>query len=159
MPMIYELNNRDDPEQEGLNIRNVLIGIILGMIICALLTLCTSCTTTKYVTVPEYHTDTLIQTKILKDSVYLKDSTYVSEKGDTVKIEHWHTEYVKKEMHDTLYQVTHDTIPDPYPVEVINEVEKPLTWWQQTKMHVGAIVIFGLLIALFINIFIRFIRK
>ena len=43
-----------------------------------------SCTTTRYVTVPEIHTDTLIQNTVLKDSVFLHDSIYHREKGDTV---------------------------------------------------------------------------
>ena len=78
---------------------------------------------------------------------------------NTFLMEKWHTKYVMKEVHDTTYISKTDSVHTPYPVEVINEVEKPLTWWQQTKMHVGAIVIFGLLIALFINIFIRIFKK
>jgi hypothetical protein len=89
----------------------------------------------------------------------MHDSTYVYEKGDTFLMEKWHTKYVLKEVHDTTYISKTDSVPTPCPVEVINEVEKPLTWWQQTKMYVGAIVIFGLLIALFINIFIRIFKK
>ena len=136
--MIYEMNKKNDPKQDGLNARNILIGLILGIVICALLTLCTSC---------------------IHDSIWVHDSTYVYEKGDTFLMEKWHTKYVMKEVHDTTYISKTDSVPTPYPVEVINEVEKPLTWWQQTKMHVGAIVIFGLLIALFINIFIRIFKK
>ena len=42
---------------------------------------------------------------------------------------------MEKATHDTLYQATHDTIPQPYPVEKL--VERELTWWQQTRMHLG----------------------
>jgi hypothetical protein len=157
--MIYEMNKKNDPQQEWLNFRNILIGILLGLLACLLITMCSSCTTTKYVTVPEYHTDTLWQNHTLHDSIYMHDSTYVYEKGDTFLMEKWHTKYVLKEVHDTTYISKTDSVPTPCPVEVINEVEKPLTWWQQTKMYVGAIVIFGLLIALFINIFIRIFKK
>lgn len=119
--------------------------IVLGLLLCALLG---SCTTTKYVEVPVVHTDTLIQTKVLKDSVYLKDSTHVSEKGDTVRIDHWHTEYVKKEVHDTLYQARVDSVP--YPVEVVKEVPAQLTWWQRTRLHLFNIIGIALiLIAVF----------
>jgi hypothetical protein len=94
------------------------------------------------------HTDTLIQTKVLKDSVYLKDSTHVSEKGDTVRIDHWHTEYAKKEVHDTLYQARVDSVP--YPVEVVKEVPAQLTWWQRTRLHLFNIIGIALiLIAVF----------
>lgn len=157
--MIYEMNKKNDPKQDGLNARNILIGLIIGIVICALLTLCTSCTTTKYVELPVVHNDTVWQNHTLHDSIWVHDSTYIYENGDTFLMEKWHTKYVMKEVHDTTYISKTDSVPTPYPVEVINEVEKPLTWWQQTKMHVGAIVIFGLLIALFINIFIRIFKK
>ena len=153
--MIYEMNKKNDPKQDGLNARNILIGLILGIVICALLTLCTSCTTTKYVELPVVHNDTTIVTKHQRDSIWLHDSTYIKEKGDTFYMERWHTKYVEKQMHDTTYIAKVDTIREV----ITNEVEKPLTWWQQTKMHVGAIVIFGLLIALFINIIIRIFKK
>ena len=111
--------------------------IVLGLLLCALLG---SCTTTKYVEVPVVHNDTTIITKHQRDSIWMHDSIMVSEKGDTVRIEKWHTEYVKKEVHDTLYQARVDSVP--YPVEVIKEVPAQLTWWQQTKMHIGAIALY-----------------
>lgn len=134
----------------------ILAGWFLGVIILILLLLC-SCTTTKYVELPVVHNDTVWQNHTLHDSIWVHDSTYVYEKGDTFLMEKWHTKYVMKEVHDTTYISKTDSVPTPYPV--INEVEKQLTWWQQTKMHVGAIVIFGLLIALFINIIIRIFKK
>ena len=115
-----------------------IVMLIVGLALCALFG---SCTTTKYVPVIEHKTDTLIQTKIVKDSVYLKDSTHVSEKGDTVKIEHWHTEFLKKEVHDTVYISKLDSVPAPYPVEVIKEVPAELTMWELLKMKVGGIAI------------------
>jgi hypothetical protein len=122
-----------------------IVMIIVGLALCALFG---SCTTTKYVPVIEHHTDTLIQMKIMKDSVYLKDSTHVSEKGDTVKIEHWHTEFLKKEVHDTTYISKTDTIPQPYPV--IKEVPAELNWWQRLKMRAGGLAILLCLLAFLI---------
>lgn len=121
------------------------IGLILLAFVVIVMML-TGCTTARYVTVPEYHTDTLIQIKLLKDSIYLKDSTHVSEKGDTMKIEHWHTKYVKKEVHDTTYISKTDTVPKPYPVEVEVEVEKPLTWWQKFRLSMANVILWFLLI-------------
>ena len=111
--------------------------IVLGLLLCALLG---SCTTTKYVQVPVVHNDTTIITKHQRDSIHVHDSIMVSEKGDTVRIEKWHTKYVTKEVHDTLYQARVDSVP--YPVEVVKEVPAQLTWWQQTKMHIGAIALY-----------------
>jgi hypothetical protein len=116
------------------------------VVVVVVLALC-GCKSVEYVPVIEQHTDTLIITKHQRDSIFLKDSTHVSEKGDTVRIEHWRTQFVKKEVHDTTYLATHDTIPAPYPVEVVKEVEKDLSWWQQTRMHIGGVVIWLLGIA------------
>ena len=145
-----------DPERDRQDVGHLIVGFIIGLWALFLMTMCTGCTTTKYVQVPEYHTDTLIQTKVLKDSVWLHDSTFIREKGDTVLIERWHTQYKWRELHDTTYVAKTDSIP--YPVEVPKYQDAPLTWWQQARMHVGGIVIYGLLIVLFIYIF-KFYRK
>ena len=89
----------------------------------------------RVVTVEKVRNDTTYITKHQRDSVWLHDSIHVTEKGDTIRIEKWHTKYIEKATHDTLYQATHDTIPQPYPVEKL--VERELTWWQQTRMHLG----------------------
>jgi hypothetical protein len=80
-------DNTNNQNKEGMSISNILAGIILGLIACALITLCSSCTTTKYVPVIEHHTDTLIQTKVQKDSVFMHDSVEVRIAGDTVTID------------------------------------------------------------------------
>jgi hypothetical protein len=109
--------------------------IIMGLLLCSMLS---GCTTTEYVQVPVVHNDTTIVTKHQRDSIWLHDSTYIKEKGDTVRIEKWHTKYVEKKVHDTTYIAKVDTIREVF----TNEVEKPLTWWQQTKMHIGAIALY-----------------
>ena len=96
-----------------------------------------SCTTTKYVPVIEQRTDTLIQTKLMRDSVWLHDSIVQKQKEDTIIMERWHTRLVKKEIHDTTYISKTDSVPTPYPVEKIVEVEKPLPWWKRTMMWFG----------------------
>lgn len=121
----------------------------LGIIIAMVLVLSGCKTRTVVVTVPELRTDTLIISKSQRDSIWLHDSVYVSEKteGDTVwlEVKKWHTKYIETRTRDTIYIATHDTIPHPYPVEVIKEVEKELTWWQKTKMWVGGIAMLLLL--------------
>jgi hypothetical protein len=89
----------------------------------------------RVVTVEKVRTDTTYITKHQRDSVWLHDSIHVTEKGDTIRIEKWHTKYVEKATHDTLYQHKTDSVPVPYPVEKL--VERELTWWQQTRMHLG----------------------
>jgi hypothetical protein len=119
-----------------------IVMLIVGLALCALFG---SCTTTKYVPVPEYHTDTLRQVTVRHDSVMVRDSIHVSEKGDTVRIERWHTQWRDRWRTDTIYQSKRDSIP--YPVEVTKEVPAELTWWQQTRIHIGGIVFWLLLFA------------
>ena len=123
-----------------LQMAGILVGIIVALLICALFG---SCTTTKYVPVPEYHTDTTYITKQQRDSIWLHDSIYVHEwtKGDTIFVESrkWLTKYVEKHVHDTIYQSKRDSIP--YPVEVEKEVPAELTWWQRTQMYAGDVLL------------------
>ena len=107
----------------------------LCLIILVALLLVGCKTKERVVTVEKVRTDTTYITKHRRDSVWLHDSIHVTEKGDTIRIERWHTKYIEKATHDTLYQAAHDTIPQPYPVEKL--VERELSWWQQTRMHLG----------------------
>ena len=104
------------------------------------------CTTTKYVPVVEYKTDTVIQKLTQRDSIYLHDSIHVSEKGDTVLIEKWHTKYRDREVHDTIYQSRVDSVPKPYPVT--EYLERKMTGLDKFLIGMGiisiiAIIIFG----------------
>lgn len=144
------LNNSDD-QYKGMNddqrllaaclhAASFIVAIMVELLICALLG---SCTTTKYVPVPEYHTDTLRIIKHERDSIYVehRDSISTKERNDTVLIEKWHWRDRWRDLvvHDTLYQSKTDSIP--YPVEVMKEIPAELTWWQQTRMHLGSMVL------------------
>ena len=136
----------DKLKKDFIKFEGVLL-VILVVLICLLFC---SCTTTQYVPVIEHKTDTLIQTKVQKDSVWLHDSINVTEKGDTVRIEKWHTKYIEKQVHDTLYQSKTDTVPQPYPV--IREVEKPLTKTQTLLMIFGGLSLIELIVYIAIKI-------
>ena len=99
---------------------------------------------TKVVTVEKVRTDTTYITKWQHDSIYQRDSIHVTEKGDTVLIDRWHTKYVALERTDTMFHIIRDTVPKPYPVEV--EVPAALTWWQQARIHLANIVLWLILI-------------
>lgn len=109
------------------------------LFVSALLLVAVSCSTTRYVPVVEHHTDTLRLSRNIRDSIYVHDSIRVREKGDTVIVERWHTRYREKLAHDTIYKSRVDSIPAPYPVE--KKVEKELTWWQQTRLHLANVVL------------------
>ena len=115
--------------------------------ICVLLMIAlwlTSCTTTKVVTVEKVKTDTTYITKQQRDSIWLHDSIHVTERGDTIRIERWHTKYVEREVHDTLYRAKTDSIPVPY--EVIKEVPRKSTWFERIMFCTGIIAILCLIL-------------
>ena len=107
--------------------------------------LCSGCTTTKLVPVIEHQTDTIFLTKHQRDSIWLHDSVLVQTNGDTLIIDRWHTKYVEKQIHDTTYIATHDTIPQPYPVETIKVVPAELSWWQRLRLWIGNIGLLAIL--------------
>ena len=133
----------DFDRQEAL--KRVMKFLIIWLVFLMLLSWLTSCTTTKYVEVERIRTDTTYITKWQKDSVWLHDSIHVKEKGDTVMIERWHTQWRDRLRVDTIYQATHDTIPQPYTVETIKMVEKELNWWQRLRLWIGNIGLLGIL--------------
>ena len=97
------------------------------------------CTKSEYITVERVTHDTTYVAKHQRDSIWLHDSIRVSEKGDTIRIEKWHTKFIENVSHDTTYVATHDTIPQPYPVT--EYVEKPLGWWQKFLIWIGIIAL------------------
>ena len=129
--------------KKGRTLGWMMTALFIGlMVIC--LAMLSSCTTTKVVTVEKVKTDTTYITKHQRDSVWLHDSIQVTEKGDTVRIEKWHTKYIEREVHDTLYHAKTDSIPVPYPVEKL--VEKPRSTIEKGLLMVGILSIMALLV-------------
>ena len=106
----------------------------------------TSCTTTKIVTVEKVKTDTTYITKQQRDSIWIHDSIHVTERGDTIRIEKWHTKYIEREVHDTLYRAKVDSIPVPY--EVIKEVPRKKSTIELVVFCIGIITIMALVLFL-----------
>ena len=117
---------------------------MIAIALLMLLIFLSSCTTTKVVTVEKVKTDTTYITKHQRDSIWLHDSIHVSEKGDTIRIEKWHTKYIEREVHDTLYRAKTDSIPVPY--EVIKEVPRQKTWLERVVVIAGIIAIMILIL-------------
>lgn len=138
------IHDNYDPERDAADIKHLVIGLIMGLIACALITMCTGCTTTKYVPVIEHKTDTVYQNKVKHDSIWQHDSVQIMIKGDSVTIDRWHTKYVSKEVHDTTYISKTDSVPVPYPVEKLVPAE--LTTWQKLRMNIGTFMIFATLL-------------
>jgi len=145
MPQGYDpykgMSNDDKLKAGCLQMATFIAMLIGGLLLCALLG---SCTTTKYVPVIETHTDTMLVTQHHRDSIYLHDSIRVSEKGDTVKIERWHTQYRDRWHTDTIYKSRTDSVPVPYPVT--EYVERKPSAIERGLMIVGCLALFGLII-------------
>jgi hypothetical protein len=125
------------------SLERLLYVIAIWLLIMVIMAIFSGCKQVEYVTVEKVRNDTTFITKLVKDSVWLHDSVLVREKGDTVRIEKWHTKYIEKVRVDTSYVATHDTIPQPYPV--IKEVEKDLNWWQRLRLWIGNIGLLAIL--------------
>lgn len=115
--------------------------VILVVLICLLFA---GCTTMKVVTVEKVRTDTLWQNHTKHDSIWVHDSIHVTDKGDTVRIEKWHTKYVETEKHDTVYKARVDSVPVPYPVT--QYVEKPRSKFEKGLMGVGILSLMAIIV-------------
>lgn len=142
----------------------IAVGFLLAGLACLVLSL-SSCKSQKEVQVErvevpvpivQEHTIESVKIDHVRDTLIQRDSILHYVKGDTVLIEKWHwlqgsTNAVRV---DTL--IKWDSIE--VPVEVvrektrtvtkIEEVEKPLKWWQQGLMWAGGIgiLLFGIFI-------------
>ena len=130
---------RDDSEKDSM--KTILMTLALGVLWVVIVWLLSGCTTTKYVPVIEHATDTLVQRVVERDSIHVHDSIRVSEKGDTVTIERWHTQYRDRLHHDSIYIAKHDTIPKPYPVT--EYVERKRSWVDWMFIIIGVVTLFG----------------
>ena len=126
-----------------------------------LLTAMGSCTTTKYVPVPEVHehwhhsTDTIRQTDSIIDrqttTIREVDSATMARYGIQMKDMQraWlvETNRLQRELSE-LRQSHADTIHErdsiPYPVEVEKEVPAQLSWWQRLRLWLGNVVLVAL---------------
>jgi hypothetical protein len=130
---------RDDSEKDSM--KTILMTLALGVLWVVIVWLLSGCTTTKYVPVIEHATDTLVQRVVERDSIHVHDSIRVSEKGDTVTIERWHTQFRDRWHHDSIYIARHDTIPQPYPVT--EYVERKRSWVDWLFIIIGVVTLFG----------------
>lgn len=93
----------------------------------------------RVVTVEHLRADTLIQLRTERDSIYVHDSTEIRTDGDTIRINRWHTRYVDRWRRDTVRVVKTDTVALAY--ETVREVARPLSRWQQMRLHLGELLL------------------
>ena len=114
---------------------------------------CCACGTIKYVPIESVRTEYRNIATI--DSVFLRDSIFVKEKDDTLIVEKYRYLYRDRIIRDSV--IVRDTLRVPYPVEVVKEVKKPLTGWQNFQVWCGRI---AFVVGLFgIVYFVRKLKK
>lgn len=133
-----------DDERLTAGCLQVVVMILFVLFALAVCMLMGGCTTERVVTVEKVRTDTVRLTRTAHDSIYIHDSTYIKEAGDTVRIERWHTRYIEKQVHDTIYQSRTDSVPKPYPF--VKVVERELTTNQKGLMILGAVALMVFLV-------------
>lgn len=140
-------------KEQQLTLRQLAVGIIIGLIACAMITLCAGCTTIREVEVVKTRTDTLIQTKVQRDSIYIErhDSVVTNQKGDTVTIERWYyrDRWRDRVKTDTVYRSKTDTL---IVEKTVTKTEQPLTWWQRLKNCLFNVIILIILLAILIYV-------
>ena len=131
----------------------IATAVLLGLLACLVLSLC-SCrsgreTQVERVEVPvvvtQEHTVESVKIDHVRDTLIQRDSVYHYVQGDTVLIEKWHylQGSTKVLRGDTVHII--DSVPYPVPVEKtitkIEEIEKPLMWWQEVLMWCGFVLL------------------
>ncbi len=115
-----------------------------SIFIALLLCVCSSCKTPQYI--PVETTKIEYRDNYMRDSIYFRDSIFVKEKSDTLIMEKYSYLYRDKIIRDSIFKT--DTIRVPYPVEVIKEVKKPLSSWQNFQVWCGRISLIVVLFAI-----------
>ena len=144
---------KDDLEKKRIIFVHVVSFLFFLLFMVLFVLLLSACHTNERV-VEVVRTDTLIQTKVQRDSVYIEkekhDSVFIHQRGDTVLIEKWHTEWRDRwrdrEKHDTLYISKRDTIRQTITKTDVIRKEKELTWGQKIRLSIGNICLWVLLI-------------
>lgn len=154
-------------EQDNIAVKGcseLIVGFALGLLACLLITLC-SCRggheiikeQVPVVVTQEHHTES-VRVDIVRDTIRQRDSVYHYIKGDTTIIERWHyyTNNNNAIRIDTLIKV--DSVQVPVVTErvvtKVQEVEKPLKWWQRALMMLGGVmlIVTGLTLAHWLGI-------
>ena len=124
-----------------------IIGLIWAILISLLISICTSCKSVRYVTVPEYHYKDSVRVVNHRDSIYSRDSIFVYSKGDTIYHEHFNVKYKEFLHNDTIVVNRVDSVRVPYPVEKIVTKHK-MYFFQKLFMWGGIISLIGIIATL-----------
>ena len=98
--------------------------IIIAICLCIF-----SCRSTQYVPVETVKTEYRDRVEKQRDSIYFADTIRIVEKGDTTIIYKDRYRYLYKDRFLTDTVIKRDSIPVPYPVEVVKHKVPGIMWW------------------------------
>lgn len=98
------------------------------------------CTSTRIVPVETVRLDSVFVAKVERDSFYERDSVFVAVKADTVYHARTVYRYRDRVMRDTVFCMKCDTVTK------VVEVERSLSFWQQKKLELGGVAMWGILL-------------
>lgn len=138
-----------------------IVGVLLGLLACALLTLLFGCSTPQPVVVERVvvKTDTLYKARTSADTFRLHDSVYVEHytRGDTVyrlkSVWRWRDRISVKT--DTIYKAMLQTDTTRLPIPV----ERKLSTWERTQMHVGLFITIGTVVFVVLSLLLWLIHR
>ena len=85
-----------------------------------------------------------------RDSILRYDSIFVKEKNDTFIMEKYRYIYRNTIIQDSIF--LNDTIRVPYPIEVVKEVKRALSGWENFQLWCGRFALIIVVVALIILI-------
>lgn len=109
-----------DEEKEELVVEwcaRILAAVIVAVVLFFIGAAFAGCTRTVYVPITSVQRDSIYLHTHTRDSIMVHDSVTIREKGDTIWLTRWRTEYRDRILRDTAYIERRDTIAVPYPVE------------------------------------------
>ena len=141
--------------------KRILLLVLWAAVILSLLIMLAGCKTV-YVPTPEYHEvhDTIIKKEVVEKEVIkevtVRDSVSFQVKGDTIRIDHYHSERdyrYEKELQakiDSLTHIKRDSIPYPVPgpTQYVNRLKK----WQKVMIWWGVICTLALISLIYIKV-------
>ena len=125
-------------------------GILVAVAVGFVAMLAGGCSRKVYVPVESVRLgrDTLWRTIRHTDTVMDRDTVRMRERGDTVFVESLKWRWRIREVRDTVRVVRVDSVTraEPYPVEVVREVERKARWWERVLMWAGGVALGALLL-------------
>ena len=140
-----------------------MIAAVMGVVILSMIL--TGCRSVRQEVI--IREDTVVKTVRERDSIIVRDSIVEQQRGDTVRVERWHTRWRDRTLHDTVYVAKKDSgmvrergggREGGREAEGDDRAGKPhgtLTWWQRVRMDVGGFALLAAALAVAVAVMRR----